>query len=248
MSSLEQEIDSLVVEQEPAETERQVWDLPVRIFHWCLVLAFLAAFVTNRLGVAYFKYHVWSGYAVLTLVSFRIVWGFVGARHALFKNFLRGPREILAHARSMFSPSAPHYAGHNPLGALMVVALLLGAAAQAVLGLFSNDEIFNVGPLYGLVTKDLSLMLTSLHRRLFYLLAAAIAIHVLAVIAHKIFKDENLIRAMITGRKPLRLVAAEEAISSSRLWIAAPLALIVIGVLAWIILNAPATLADASEF
>lgn len=248
MTSFEEPIGALVIEQERTQVERQVWDLPVRIFHWSLASAIVAAFVTNRLGVAYFKYHVWSGYAVLVLVAFRIVWGFVGARHALFRNFLRGPKEIFAYARNLFSPGGPHYVGHNPLGALMVVALLGGAATQAALGLFSNDEIFNVGPLYGLVTRNQSLALTSLHRRLFYLLATAIAVHVLAVVAHKIFKNENLVRAMITGGKPRHLVPAEEAIPSSRLWLAAPLALAVIGVLAWIVLNTPTAVAEGGDF
>jgi cytochrome b len=232
------------VEDRP-EVERRVWDLPVRLFHWSLVAAFIAAFVTNKLGVNYFKYHVWAGYAVIVLVGFRIVWGFVGARHALFVHFLRGPREILAYARGLFAKHGPHYAGHNPVGALMVVALLAGAAVQAVSGLFANDEIFNVGPLYGYVSKDQSLALTSLHRRFFYVLLAAIAAHVLAVVAHKAFKGENLVKAMITGRKPADLVPADEAISSSRLWLAAPLVLLVAAALAWIILHAPAAALDA---
>lgn len=248
MSIAEESLAGRVGEVETLESERQVWDLPVRIFHWSLAGAFVAAFVTNRLGVAYFKYHVWAGYAVLVLVLFRILWGVFGTRHALFKNFLCGPKAVLAYARTLFSAAGTHYAGHNPLGALMVVALLAGAGAQAILGLFSNDEIFNVGPLYGFVTKDQSLVLTSLHRRLFYLLVAAIAAHVLAVIAHRIFKGENLVRAMITGRKPRSQVAAEDAISSSRLWLAAPLALAAVGALAWILLHAPTAVADASEF
>ena len=231
--------------EDKLEAERRVWDLPVRIFHWGLASAFLAAFVTNRLGVTYFKYHVWAGYAVLALVAFRVVWGFLGTRHARFGNFLRKPREVLAYVRSLFSGHGPHYAGHNPAGALMVLALLAGAGVQAVTGLFSNDEIFNVGPLYGLVTKAQSLVLTSVHSKLFYVLAAAIAAHVLAVLAHKIFKGENLVRAMITGRKPAAVTPPEEAISSSRLWLAAPLALLVVAALAWVVLHAPAAVADA---
>jgi cytochrome b len=230
---------------EKQETERRIWDLPVRIFHWSLASAFLAAFVTNRLGVTYFKYHVWAGYVVIFLVAFRLLWGILGTRHARFRNFLRGPREILVYARSLLSTQSPHYAGHNPLGAVMVLALLAGAGVQAVTGLFSNDEICNVGPLYGLVTKAQSLVLTSLHRKLFYVLAAAIAAHVLAVLAHRIFKGEKLVRAMITGKKPGALAREEEAISSSRLWLAAPLALLVAASLAWVILHAPAAVADA---
>ena len=248
MTSFEQTLATLDEEPEAVQAERLVWDLPVRIFHWSLVAAFIAAFVTNKLGVRYFKYHVWAGYAVLVLASFRVFWGFVGTRHALFRNFLRGPRIVLAYARSLLTHQGPHYPGHNPLGALMVLALLAGAAAQAALGLFANDEIYNVGPLYGLVSKDFSLVLTSAHRRLFYLLAGAIALHVLAVIAHKIFKKENLARAMITGRKAEHLVPAREAIGSSRLWLAAPLVALLVGALTWIIFNAPSASADGGDF
>ena len=235
------------VQSRELQAESQVWDLPVRVFHWTLVSAFIAAFVTNKLGVSYFKYHVWAGYIVLVLVAFRLVWGLVGTRHARFWNFLRGPKEVLLYARSLLAAKGPHYAGHNPLGALMVLALLAGLGAQAALGLFANDEIFNVGPLYGYVSKDFSLELTSLHRKLFYGLAAFVALHILAVVAHKIFKNENLVRAMITGRKPREFVPAGEAIGSSRLWLAIPIGMVLASALAWIVIHAPAAV-DSGEF
>jgi cytochrome b len=238
------EVDGKSKAGQQQAVETRVWDLPVRIFHWSLAAAFLAAFVTNRLGVTYFKYHVWAGYAVIVLVGFRLLWGFFGTRHALFRNFLRGPREILSYARGL-SEGGQHYAGHNPVGALMVLALLAGAGVQAITGLFANDEIINVGPLYGYVTKDQSLALTSVHSKLFYFLVAAIAAHVLAVVAHKVFRNENLVRAMFTGRKPAALAPPQEAISSSRLWLAAPLALGVAAVLAWVVLHAPHAVVDA---
>ena len=78
-----------------AEKTRKVWDWPVRLFHWSLVLAVIGAYVTNRLGVAYFSYHLFFGYAVIVLVVFRVFWGFVGTKHARFVNFLRGPKAIL---------------------------------------------------------------------------------------------------------------------------------------------------------
>jgi cytochrome b len=247
MTSYEDALNSATA-QEPAVAERQVWDLPVRIFHWSLVVAVVTAFVTNKLGVAYFKYHVWSGYAVILLVAFRIIWGLVGTRHALFRNFLRGPSETLAYARDLAAGKDAHFPGHNPLGALMVLLLLGALGAQAVLGLFGNDEIFNVGPLVGYVTKDFSLEATSIHRKLFYWLAGAVALHVLAVIGHKVFKNENLARAMITGRKPQHAVPADEAIHSSRTWLAVLLGLALAAGLAFVITHAPAAAADAGEF
>jgi cytochrome b len=199
---------------------RLVWDWPVRLFHWTLVAAFIGAFVTNRLGVSYFIYHVWCGYAVIVLVVFRILWGLLGTRHARFSNFVHGPRGVLRYLSAIGRGRRTHYAGHNPLGALMVLTLLLILAVQASLGLFSNDEIFNVGPLAGLVSKSASLQLTSLHRRIFYVIAALVAIHVVAVLFHVFVKREALIRAMLTGAKDSHFVTAEDAIDSSRGWLA----------------------------
>jgi cytochrome b len=125
--------NELAVETPQEVRHRQVWDLPVRLFHWALVAAVISAFVTNRLGVAYFNYHVWSGYAVIVLVSFRILWGFVGTRHAKFWQFVRGPAATLRYAFGLLRGSTTPYAGHNPLGAYMVVILLIALGAQAVL-------------------------------------------------------------------------------------------------------------------
>jgi cytochrome b len=117
--------------------------------------------------------------------------------------------------------------------------LLIALGAQAVSGLFGNDDIFNTGPLAGYVDKGLSLQLTSLHRHLFYWIAAATAIHILAVIAHHIFKRENLILAMITGLKPHDSVPDGEIIHSSRTWLAALLVVALAGALWWIVGHAP---------
>jgi cytochrome b len=217
-----------------------VWDLPVRIFHWTLVVAIIAAFVTNKLGVAYFKYHVWCGYVVLVLVAFRIIWGLVGTRHARFRNFVRGPATIWRYLRGRAVQSA----GHNPLGALMVLTLLVGLLIQAVTGLFGNDEIFNVGPLYGYIDNELSLRLTSLHRQLFYWIAGAIAAHIIAVIAYRVFKQEKLTQAMVTGRKPD--VATDDAIETSRTLLAVIIVVVLAALLAWLVLSAPTAISDIS--
>lgn len=245
MSLYEDILDRPSVTEASTGAERRVWDVPVRLFHWSLATAFLVAFVTNRLGIAYFKYHVWAGYTVLVLVAFRIVWGFVGTRHALFRTFVRGPRHVVAYARGLLAGQDEtkrqrHYAGHNPLGALMVLALLGGLAAQGALGLFANDDIFNTGPLAGYVTKDVSLVLTSVHRKLFYWLAGAIVLHIAAVIGHHVFKNENLIRAMVTGQKPARVVTPEDAIVSSRIWLATLVMALLCAALAYVVMHAPA--------
>jgi len=215
-----------------------IWDLPVRVFHWALVIAMIAAFVTHRLGPEYFKFHAWSGYAVLVLVVFRIVWGIVGTRHARFLQFVRGPKTIAYYLRGR----ERYFPGHNPLGALMVVGLLVALLVQAITGLFSNDEIFNVGPLYGYVENELSLRLTSLHRQLFYWIAAAIAVHVAAVIAYRVFKKERLVEAMVTGRK--HDVSPADAITSSRLGWAILILVVIVLLLASLIASAPIPASD----
>jgi cytochrome b len=228
-----------------AEKTRRVWDLPVRLFHWALVAAVAGAFVTNRLGVAYFKYHVWCGYAVIVLVGFRVIWGFIGTRHARFFNFVRGPIETLRYFFAVWRGRERAYPGHNPLGALMVVALLLGLGAQAVLGLFANDQIVDVGPLYGYVSDSTSLRLTSLHRHLFYWIAGAIGFHVLAVLIHCLIKREKLVRAMVTGHKPAHSVGVTDAVGGSRSWLAAIVVALLIAALSWVVVTAPASVAVA---
>jgi cytochrome b len=218
---------------------RPVWDLPVRIVHWLLVLGIGGAYVTHKLGVNYFRYHLWFGYLVVVLVSFRVVWGLIGTRHARFWNFLRGPRATWRYGIAALRGKPPVTPGHNPVGAWMVVLLLAALLAQGVTGLFANDEIFNTGPLYGYIGDDLSLVLTSWHRRLFDWILIAVALHVLAVMGHRLFAGHDLVGPMISGRKPAGHVAEHEAISSSRLWLAALLLAALVGGLGWLVLLAP---------
>jgi cytochrome b len=203
-------------EAENATARRLVWDWPVRIVHWGLVISILGAFITNRLGVSYFAYHAIFGYTVIVLVAFRIFWGFVGPKHARFSSFVKGPKGVLRYIHASGRGWKTRHAGHNPLGAAMVLLLLGLLAAQAAFGLFANDEIFEAGPFAGLVSKSVSLDLTSLHRRLFYLIAGAAALHIGAVLWHWRVKGDNLIAAMIHGKKPAHLVEWHEEIRSSR--------------------------------
>ncbi|WP_442755744.1 cytochrome b/b6 domain-containing protein [Methylocystis sp. JAN1] len=195
---------------------RKVWDWPTRFFHWSLVAALAGAYGSNKLGANYFALHLFFGYATIVLVAFRVVWGFVGTRHARFFNFVEGPMGVLRYVSAVGRGRRTRYAGHNPLGALMVLALLLLMGAQAAFGLFGDDEIFNSGPLAALVSKEHSLLLTSFHRKLFYVILAAVGLHVAAIAAHVAVKREPLVQAMIHGSKPSHLVSSEEAISSSR--------------------------------
>ena len=227
--------------------QRRVWDLPVRVVHWLLVIGIAGSYATHKLGVAYFKYHLWFGYLVVVLAAFRILWGFVGTRHARFANFLRGPGTTWNYLRALTRGNAQPTPGHNPLGGWMVIALLLFLLAQGITGLFANDEIFNPGPLYGYISDSLSLALTSWHRRLFDWILIAVVAHVLAVVGHRLFAGHDLVGPMFSGRKSAALVAEHEAISSSRLWLALLLLGVVAGIVAVLVERAPVPMVSGFE-
>src|SRR5262245_49129088 len=114
----------------------QVWDRPVRIVHWLIVALFAFQIVTGKIGGDLMKWHGWSGYTVLTLVIFRVLWGFAGGMHARFSNFVASPRTALGFAARLFSREPTPYLGHNPLGGWSAVAMITLLLAQAVAGLF----------------------------------------------------------------------------------------------------------------
>jgi len=178
-----------------------VWDLPVRLFHWTLAL--LLGFSWWSAENGHMDWHMRSGYAVLTLVGFRIVWGFIGSTTARFATFVRGPREVLASARDLALRDSPPQAGHNPLGAVSVVLLLAIVLVQAVSGLFSSDDILVEGPLYRHVSGATAAWMTSIHHANFDWLLALVAIHVAAIAFYRLYKRQDLIGPMITGRKHL---------------------------------------------
>ncbi len=179
----------------------RVWDLPTRLFHWLLVILVLACFITGKIGGAWMPYHILCGCAVLGLLVFRLVWGFVGGRHARFSAFVRAPGAVLRYTRTLLQPEAPRHLGHNPLGGWSVLAMLLALSVQAVTGLFANDDIFTEGPLYPWVSKATSDWLTHIHKLNQGVILLLVGVHVMAVFFYLIMKHENLIQPMFTGRK-----------------------------------------------
>lgn len=173
-----------------------IWDLPVRVFHWLLVIAVFGAFASALTGGNWMVWHGRFGLAIIGLITFRICWGVVGSHTARFTHFLRGPRAIMAYLRGDW-----HGIGHNPLGALSVLAMLLLFAVQALGGLFANDDIAFNGPLRSLVDKSTSDLITSWHHDMFWVLIGLIVLHVGAVSFYTIVKRDNLISPMITGYK-----------------------------------------------
>lgn len=185
----------------PDAVSVRVWDRPLRLFHWALVLCLAGSWITAEQGML--EWHERFGLTAIALVVFRVIWGFVGGEFARFSNFVRGPGAVVAYLRETLAGRHPEYAGHNPLGAVAVLAMLLLVGAQATLGLFANDDILYEGPLYHLVGYSLSGILTGLHHQLFDILLIVVIVHVVAVIAYMVFLRDDLILPMLTGVKRL---------------------------------------------
>lgn len=171
-----------------------VWDLPTRLFHWSLVVLVVAAFVTAKVGGNAMVWHGRIGLAIIGLLVFRIVWGFVGSTYARFLQFVRGPGAIRAYLRGEWNEL-----GHNPLGALSVLALLGILTIQATTGLFSNDDIAFEGYLVPLIGMEASTSITGFHHLLEKILMALVALHVGSIVFYARVKKHNLVKPMLTG-------------------------------------------------
>jgi cytochrome b len=181
----------------------RVWDLPVRIFHWALVALVVSQIVTVSIGGNAMEYHVLGGYAILSLVAFRIVWGLIGTRAARFTNFVRGPRAVLRYALSLNRADVEHHPGHNPLGGWSVMAMLASLVVQAVSGLFADDEIMTTGPLWKYVSEDTASLFNVIHEINALVLLTLICVHLAAILFYLVRKKQNLIVPMFTGSKPV---------------------------------------------
>ena len=186
------------------EVEVAVWDWPVRVVHWA-IFALVATLLATGLsgGNAVMVWHMRAGEVLLVLVVFRIIWGFAGSRNARFTSFVRGPRAVLRYLRSLARPPHSAHATHNPAGGWMVVLLLLALLIQCSLGMFTHDDVMTEGPLVWRVSEDLSDVLGGLHRRGWWLVAGLAIVHIVAVVAFFLVRDDNLIHAMFSGTKLL---------------------------------------------
>jgi cytochrome b len=188
----------------------KVWDLPVRLFHWVLVLLLLVQLVTGQIGGDLMAWHLYSGYCVLVLMIFRILWGFAGGTHARFASFLAGPAASWRFAKRLLSHEAVPQVGHNPLGGWMVIAMIVSLSLQAASGLFANDGAAWEGPLAALVSLEDSNVLSEFHRWNLRVLLTLAGLHVTAVIFHWVVKKDNLVGAMFTGVKRVPEAAVHE--------------------------------------
>ncbi len=184
----------------------RIWDLPTRICHWALAAAVVTACITGFTGGNGMDIHGKAGIVIAGLLAFRIVWGLVGSTYARFARFVRGPAAIRAYLRGEWQGL-----GHNPLGALSVLALLGLLAFQVGTGLFGNDDIAFEGPLYVLVGKETSDFLTGLHKSGVWALLALVALHLGAIGYYVRVRKDNLVRPMLTGWKEMPAAKAEPA-------------------------------------
>ena len=175
------------MQQDEARRPAPVWDPLVRISHWTLAVGVAAAWLTKE-GSG--RLHEWIGYATLVLVIFRIAWGYAGPRYARFNQFVREPAATLAYAARVLAGNEPRYLGHNPLGGWMIVTLLAAVAAAGVTGwLYTTDRFWGVE------------WMEDLHEALAILVLALVALHVTGVIVASLRHRENLVAAMVHGRK-----------------------------------------------
>jgi cytochrome b len=200
-----------------------VWDLPTRLFHGLLAVFVIISFVTAKIGGNAMQYHEWSGFTILALLLFRLVWGVAGSRESRFVTFVRGPSAIVRYATNLLRKnSSTHFLGHNPLGGWSIIAMLLALLVQAATGLFANDDIVTEGPLFDWVGKAASDWLTRVHKLNQQVIIALVCVHVLAVLFYFFYKRENLVKPMITGVKEWSGAGPQPA--SGRSWIAALIA------------------------
>ncbi len=217
----------------PVRIQVPVWDLPTRLFHWLLVA--LIGFSWWSAENQRLEWHIWSGLAILTLLIFRLLWGFIGSSTARFSSFVRGPRTVIAYVRDVRGWRA---IGHTPLGALSVIALLLLIGAQTVLGLFNTDDDGLVeGPLAPLISFDASDRVNALHDQLFDVLLVLIALHIGAVLFYRLLLGKRHIRPMITGRAELD--PPTEPMRPAKWWIALLCLALALAITRWIAGGAP---------
>lgn len=181
----------------------RLWDLPTRLFHWLLVLSVVASVISGQLGGNLIDWHARIGLFVLGLLAFRLVWGGLGSTYARFSQFFPTPARITNYLRGEWRGE-----GHNPLGALAVFALLGLLCTQVVTGLFANDDITFVGPLFELVGKALSNRLTSLHQLMSNVLIGLVVLHIAAIGFYGHFKKQKLLKPMFSGWKEGKAASA----------------------------------------
>ena len=207
----------------------KVWDLPSRFAHWALSLSIVGSYGTAEYGWLSMQWHFYFGYAAITLVLFRVLWGFFGSEHARFRNFVRGPGAVWRYLRELGAKNSVETTGHSALGGWAVIVLLVATLAQGISGLFNNDDIEWFGPLSEKASGDLVEQMSWFHSNFEGVLLIIIGIHIVAALLYLLIKKQNLIGPMISGvkhsiqaedakQKPIWLALLLLAISAAGLW------------------------------
>lgn len=212
----------------------RVWDMPTRLFHWMLVILMVFSWYSADQG--YMDVHLWSGCIFLTLLLFRISWGFLGSTTARFSNFLQLPPKVMDYLKALFGNNKPLYAGHNPAGGLMVIVLISTLLTQTITGLFSNDGVRFHGPLALSVTLDMSDRLTELHGIIFNGILILVWLHLVAIFFYWLVKGENLIKPMVTGYKYRDHLPKQLNLSFTHWNVALIVLSVAAGIVGWILL------------
>lgn len=188
----------------PSDARVLAWDGPTRIFKWLLVALVVDGWVSNTYGADFPDWHKWNGYAVLVLIVFRLIWGFVGGSTARFSSFVAGPAACIAYLRAQFTGRPAKYLGHNPLGGWMIMALLAIVAAQGLTGLYAADQdrLIIEGPLAKTVTDAAVDFAARWHHRIFDAIEILAVVHIAVNVLYTFVKRDPLIPAMVTGAKP----------------------------------------------
>lgn len=217
-----------------AAPQLRIWDLPTRLFHWLLVLCVTGAIVTVNIGGAWMDWHVRFGIASFVLILFRIIWGIVGSRYARFTQFITSPTNTLAYLRG----SQRKEAGHNPLGAWSVLAMLVLLLLQSTTGLFTSDDVLTQGPLAQFVSNDQVAWFTRIHSFNEYFIYAFIVLHLVAIAIYSLC-GKGLVKPMISGDVPKHTLPAgtPSARDDWRVRLGALLLGILLALLAWWLLD-----------
>ena len=197
-----------MTEETTSQARVRVWDVPTRLVHWSIVLGVAISWWTGETGRL--EWHRWSGYLLLGLVVFRVYWGFFGSSTARFAGFLRGPRTIASYLRGTWPPTP----GHNPLGALSVLALIVLLLLQVTLGLFAVDvDGIESGPLSLYVSFEAGRAAAEWHEAVFNVLMGFIVLHILAIAWYRFVRKEKLLEAMFHGTRtyPVQLPPVKAA-------------------------------------
>lgn len=176
----------------------KVWDLPLRVFHWLLVAAFVTAYLTED---DFLSLHVWAGYLVMVLLIFRLIWGFIGNEYAQFKNFLCSPALSFTYLKDVLACKSKRYIGHNPAGAAMIVLLLVSLLFTTFTGLCVYAADQNAGLFAGMISSENEKLWEEIHEFFANFSVFLVLIHIAGVIFESMLHQENLGRAMVTGEK-----------------------------------------------